>query len=147
MQGRMYASTFNGATVSAVQDFWQIAAASNVAVIVHAIYLGQTDITANDQVEILIHRGTGTVDGGTTPVPMDISSITADSTYTVNDTTQLTNGVILHSDAFSILDGWVYLPPPEDRILISGGGQLAISSDISITSATMNGTLIVEEIG
>ncbi len=147
MQGRMYASSFSGATVSSVQDLWQVAAATNVAVVIHAIYLGQRDLTANDQMRILIHRGTGTVDGGTAPVPLDISMPGADGTYTVNDSTQLTDGVILHSDAFSVLDGWVYLPPPEDRILISGGGQIAISSDIAVTSGTWDGQMIVEEIG
>ena len=101
--------------------------------------------------EILIHRGTGTIDGETTPVALVPGTSAATTTNfgksTVNDTTQLTDGVIVHSDAFSVLDGWVFLPPPEDRIVLGGGDQLAVSSDIAVTSGTWNGTMIVEAIG
>ncbi len=146
--GRMYAVTFSGATIGVVQDLWQVAAGTNVALVIHSIYLGRRDLTANDQMRILIHRGTGSVvNSGGTAVPLGISAQAMDATFEVNDATQLTDGVILHSDAFSVLDGWIYLPPPEDRILVSGAGQLAISSDIAVTSGTWDGTCIVEELG
>lgn len=153
MYGMMYASTFGegtGATIAAVQDLWQIEAAAGVPIVIHAIYLGQEDLTANDQMKILIHRGTGDVLSGTAPEPLNPSNtVAARGTYVLNDTTQLTDtgAAYVHADAFSVLDGWVYLPPPEDRILIPGGGKLAIESAIAVTSGTWTGTLIVEEIG
>ncbi len=143
----MYASTFTGATIGAAQDLWQIAADSNVAIVIHQIYLGQRDLTTNDQMRITIHRGTGTLGSGTTAVPLDIATKHPDGVYVLNNSTQHTLGVIVHSVSFSVLDNWTHRPPPLQRIFMAGGSRLVVSSDIAITPGTWDGIMIAEEIG
>lgn len=56
-----------------------------------------------------------------------------------------TDGDIIVRDAFNVLNGWLYLPVPEERIFITGGGIVATRFPIAVASETWEAGLIWRE--
>lgn len=56
-----------------------------------------------------------------------------------------TDGDILYRDGFNVLNGWLYLPVPEERVLITGGGIVALRFPIAITSESYEAGMIWRE--
>ncbi len=156
--GRMYAVTFEGVAVTVAQDLFEIIPASNKPVLFHGLYLSQSSDTgdaAEEFLRVTIRRGhTTSGSGGTTPTPVPLPSsagAAAGFTAEVNNTTVASAGtaVVLHSETFNIRAGLAYIPTPEAR-----PGASAANTNIVVRleaapadSLTMNGTLIVEELG
>lgn len=151
--GRIYAAVFEEVAVTAIQDLFEILAPSDAAVVIHSVTITQSSDAGDAQAEmlpILIHRGTATGTGGTTVTPSPLQ--TGDSAYggvvEANNTTQSVEGTFLHAEAFNVQIGFYYLPPPEDRPVISPSAffivELQAAPDDSLT---MNGTVVFEEIG
>jgi len=146
--GRIYSLTFAAVAVAAVQDFFQISAASNVAIIIHEWQVG-TEATVSETVRVRMARATaGTVTGSPVLRPHDAGSPVADSNMDINDTTQLTVGDIHLEDYMNLVTGFHHLPTPEDRIKIPGGGLYMISMQTAPGASTlMSGRIVIEESG
>jgi len=154
--GTMYAITFEGVTVTAAQDFFEIQPADDKPVVIHAIYLSQSSDAGDSQEELLrikIIRGhTTSGSGGTTatPRPLDPNSPSAGMTAEVNNTTIASGGtaVDLHADTFNVRSGWVYMPTPEARPKVNQGNTTLVVRLMAAPadSLTMSGTLVVEEL-
>ena len=155
MYGRMYTASVGTVVVSAIQDLIEINAASDSVVIVHAIYLGQTSDVGDAAEEILqvqISRTTGSAgSGGSTATarPMQVGDAAyGGGAIQFNNTTQAGSTTVLHEDAFNIRVGWQYLPPPEQRIIISPSGVLVIELPVQPSDEiTMDISVVLEEIG
>lgn len=148
--GRMYSVTFEEVAVSAVQDLFEINAASDSAVIVHGIEISQSSDTDSEQLNVLIHRGSTSGSGGSTPTPapLEIGDSAFGGTCEANNTSQSTEGTILHSAAFNVLNGWVWWPTPECRPVISPSGRLIVELQTAPgDELTMSGTIYIEEVG
>lgn len=77
-----------------------------------------------------------------------VSSMVASSSGcgTFNSTSAFgTDGDIIVRDAFNVLNGWLYLPVPEERILTQGGGVIALRFPIAVTSETWEAGVIWRE--
>jgi hypothetical protein len=69
-------------------------------------------------------------------------------TVEANNTSPSTEGTILHSDCWNVLNGYVWIPTPECRPVISPSGRLIIELQTAPGDAlTMSGTVYFEEIG
>jgi len=149
--GRMYVTLFDKVAVSAVQDLFQLSAASNVHVILHELRLSQITEEASEIVRLKFHRGStdGSSGGGThTPNPLDPGAPAADTTAEINNTTQSTEGAIVFLDQWNLVQPYLWMPTPESRIHIPGGGRLNIElEDAPDASTTMSGALVFEELG
>lgn len=151
--GRIYSATFEQVAVTAAQDLFEIVAPSDAIVAVHAFTLSQSsdagDVEA-EQLNILIHRGSTSGSGGSslTARPLQVGDAAFGGTIEANNTTQSTEGVILHSESFSIVAGANIIWTPELRPIISPSGRLIIELQTTPTdSLTMSGTVYFEEIG
>lgn len=147
---RMYSAIFEEVAVSAAQDFFEINAPADAVVILHALELSQSSDTDNENLSLIIHRGTDSGSGGTvaTARPMEVGDPAFGGTIEVNNTTESTEGVILHAAAFSVLAGYTYLWTPETRIEISPSGRLNITlQTVPADALTMSGTIYFEEVG
>ena len=156
--GRMYSIEFENVSVTAAQDFFALKPADDKPILIHGIYLSQFSDVGDSAEEILrvkIIRGAATIgSGGSNPTPRPMDSNDAASGITtnsrVNDTTETSGGspVDLHSDAFNIRVGWVYIPTPEMRIRCDeGDGFIAVALMAAPADAvSMSGTLYFEEI-
>jgi hypothetical protein len=102
---------------------------------------------------VRIRAGQTTVgSGGTapTPVPLNVTDAAAGFTARVNDTTQASAGTIvtLMIDNWNIRTGYVWIPPEDMRIELTGGRRLTFELPAApADSITCSGTMYVEEFG
>ena len=153
--GRMYSTSFSGVAVTALQDFFSLVVADDEPVHIHACYISQTTEVADAAEEMLridIVRGNGTVgSGGSAPTIYALDSKVggASATARANDTTEASAGTeqIMHSEAFNVRTGWVYIPTPETRIKTDQADDIICIRLLTVPadSITMDGTLYWEE--
>ena len=154
--GRMYSVQFTGVAVTAQQDFFEINASTNRSLKIHSCYISQSSDAGDaqdEQLSILIKTGATTSGSGgsaPTPSPLIAGGAAANFTAEANNTTKATAGTIVtaHADCFNVRAGWPYRPTPEERIELTGAGRLTVELGTTpADSLTMNGTIIIEEIG
>jgi len=161
----MYTVEFENATIanaSGDYDLISLLAAAQKPIVLHAIYIAQISDVGDAQEEILrirLIRGNTTAPSGgaaPTPRPLDALDVAASFTARTNDSTIASAGtaVNLHSDAFNIRTGWVYIPTPEMRPkLVPNQGAAAANEYLVLRlmaavtdDLTMSGTAYVEEL-
>lgn len=158
--GRAYACEFHNVSVAAQQDLFYIKPAADKICVIEAVYLANVGGTADAgdaqeellRFEIIRLPATVTVGSGgssMTPNPLAVNDSAASFTARTNDTTMATTSgtaLNLHSDGLNVRVPYVWMPPPEHRILIANAA--AIVARLVSTPAdavTMNGTMIVRE--
>lgn len=149
----MYSVVFEEVAVTAVQDFFELVAAADSVVVLHSVAITQSSDagdSSDEQLSIIFHLGSTSGSGGLTPTaqPLMLGDAAFGGTPETNNTTQSTEGTILHGEAFNIRNGFLYLPTPETRITISPSDRLIIELQTApADSLTMSGTAVIEEIG
>lgn len=160
--GRVYSVEFENVTIAGTsvgdQDLFYIAPADDKPCKILGIFLSQISDVGDAAEEILrlrLIRGHATVGSGgsaATPRPLNPSDTAAAFTARTNDTTLASAGtaVNIHSDAFNIRTGWMFLPPPELRPEVSQAAGVTMVLRLMAGGAdpvTMSGTMYVEEAG
>lgn len=148
--GPMYSAVFEEVVVAAAQDLFEINAPSNGVVILHGFELGQSSDTDSEMLNILVHRGTTSGSGGSsvTARPMEVGAPAFGGTIEVNNTSQSTEGVHLHSGCFNVVNGYLCVWTPKEQPAISPSGRLIIELQTTPADAlTMSGTVYFEVIG
>lgn len=157
--GRIYSVNFENVAVTAAQDLFDIAPATNKIIVLHGCWISQNNRKADAQEEFLrikIIRGLATVgsSGGVfTPVPKQAADAAAGCTARINDTTVAVVGAgtteVLWAETFNDRAGWVWLPTPENRLICTAASTRIVITMPSTPTASMNmsGTLLLEEIG
>lgn len=147
--GRMYTVQFTGVAVSAQQDLFQIEALVTPAII-HAVYISQSSDVGDSNaamVSILIRRATDAVTDDLATVQLDKGDATQTADVAINETTELVTGTeVIHAEDWNIALPWVWLPPPEMRIVVPVGDVVCINMNTTDT-LTMSGTIYFEEVG
>jgi len=148
--GRFYTSEFTNQATTAAQDMLQIEAITGI-VVIHQIIVGQTlDVgdAAAENLAILIRRVTDTVTNVTVEGKLDPGDPAALANLNVNQTTQLVAGVkTLHAEIWNIALPFVFLPPPELRIVIRPADALVVTLPNPSDPLTVSATMYFEEIG
>ena len=148
--GRIYSAAFVEIAVSASSDLFQLEAVTKGAII-HAIYLGQTSDFGDATAEIVsmqIARITDDVTAGVTEANLDLGDNAATADVAINQTSQLTTGYDpIHADAWNVALPYVYLPPPELRIVVEIGNAIVLDMEAPADELTMSGTIYWEETG
>lgn len=158
--GMRYSGVFSDVAVSAAQDFFELLAPTDAAIIVHSVRIGQSSDAGDAQAEMLaieMVSGRGTVtsgSGGSTPTPgaLEKGFAASGATLEANNTTRMAVGtgtlVTVLEDTFNVQVGWLYQPVPEERIVITPGDRLTVALPSAPADAlTMSGTIVWEEIG
>lgn len=152
---RIYTCQFNNVAVSAVQDLFAITATASMAIKIHEIIIGQVTSTVIGNLRLSLKRMPSTVTAGSgggagTIQSINPSDAAATSTVRINDTVQATTSgtaQIIRSDIYNVLNGFIYLPPIEDRPIIKPSQAFIVSLDSAPGSAeTMSGNIIFEEL-
>jgi len=147
--GRMYTVEFSEVAVTAQQDLFQIEAIG-VPAIIHAIYISQSsdvgDATAA-MISLRIHRVTDTVTDDLAARQLDPGDATQNANVAINETTELVTGIeVIHSEVWNIALPWVFMPPPEMRIIVEVANTVVVNMNTTDT-LTMSGTIYFEEVG
>jgi hypothetical protein len=149
----MYSATFEEVSVSAAQDLFELVAPADMAVKIHGLVLSQSSDAGDsesEQLNVLIHRGSTSGSGGSTPTPapLHVGSVASTVTVEANNTTQGTEGTIIHSECFNVMAGLQIWWTPETMPVISPSGRLIVELQTAPDDAiTMSGTIYFEEIG
>lgn len=154
MAGRIYTITFASVSVTNAQDLITVFAGAK-AFRVHSLTLGQATATGVGNLNVSLNRLTGTVTAGSggaapTPIAVDVNDTAAAVTAAVNNTARTTTSgskQVIVADVYNVINGYLYLPPAEDRITVAPNQAFVVSLDSTpATAETMSGTLTIEEL-
>ena len=150
---RIYSVPFVNVSVAAVQDLFSLQTTSGMAVELHEITIGQVTSTTVASARLSWKRFSGayTIGSGgnsATPAKLNFGDAAAVATGRINDTTQTSAGtsVVFHGDVFNYVNGFLWLPAPEDRPIIAPSQAFVLSLDNVPSTATMSGTLTFAEL-
>lgn len=157
--GRIYTASFDDVSISAAQTLISVATGTAAAylemvVAVHMVTLGQRTLTTWEAKPLRFIRTSGsytTSSGGSapTPRPLNFGDPAATATCRANDTTPASGGtgVTLITDEWVLLNNYLWLPPPEDRIILAPGQSLQIYLPTATSGATSaSGAITFEEL-
>ncbi len=166
--GRVYTGRVAAVNLPATNafDVFELVAPSDACVVVHSIAFGQsgTGDYGDAQAEglpIELIRGSGTYDngnvgaGGTTPTPAPHSfgDPAFGGTLQASNTTVAVAGTgtltTIRSEAFNVQAGYVYVPTPEERIVLSPSQGLIVRIPVGPADAiaTTYASITFEEVG
>lgn len=148
--GRMYTASFNAVVVTAAQDLFELNAPAAACVVLHAVYINQSSDTDSEQLRFTLQRAGGSGSGGSVPTanPLQAGDQAFGGTVEANNTTRATTLTLLHTESQNVLNGWVWLPTPEMRIVLSPSGRLIVGLEAAPADAlTMSGTVYFEVVG
>ena len=152
---RVYTMSFKNISVSAAQDLLALYAGYSGAFEVHSFVVGQVTATTVGNLRISMNRLPATVTAGSVGAagvisPARTGDHAATVTGRVNDTTQaVTSGtaIALLEDVYNPINGYQYLPPPEDRDACNPSEAIVVSLDTAPGGAeAMNGTVKFAEL-
>ncbi len=149
--GRMYTVSFEDVAVSAQQDLIQIEAKTVPAILHHATFSQNSDVgdSAAENLLIVIRRVTDSVTNDLAEVKLDPGDAAANANLAINETTELTTGAErILAENWNIALPWVWLPPPEMRVVVDVDNAVVFNLATTPADAlTMSGTLTFEEVG
>lgn len=135
-------------SVTTAISILQITAPSTMVLEVVRAWCMQSTSTTSAQQDIELVRKTATVTGTSiTPVRLVTGDPTATFTALRTATAEGTEGDIPYGEGFNVLNGWLYVPVPEERIWVAPSGMLALKFPATPASATYRYGLTVIEHG
>jgi hypothetical protein len=148
--GYVYSVSNGGVAISTSITILQIKAGNTPLELLRVTLTQQTSTTsAMDEVAILRKTAAATVTS-VTPKPFNsndpVSLAVGGATATgVTATAEGTDGNVLHAEAFNVLNGWTWLPTPEERIWVPSTGIIAVKFQVNPASATYYCTAVFRE--
>lgn len=151
----LYSVAMLNVSLAAAQDLWHLKAGATRPIIIHSVELNQKTLLTVDHREIRMKRHTVTVtqgSGGTTPTPTPLAPGSAASGITahMNDTVQASAGTLvdLYNSVWNFLNGFLWVPAPEDRPVIDPATGFIVALNTAPGSAIVSsGAIVYEEIG
>lgn len=150
MLGRVYTAKLARTAVSAgPRTLIELTAHTNRIVEVLRLEIGQSESETSTMEEVRLVRksgaGTGTAH---TPTPMIASDTAFGGTCRVDCTAEGTVSDELYAIPFNILNGLLWVPTPEERIIVAGAGIFGIQLvEAPEASIDISATLVFKEIG
>lgn len=151
----IYTAVFNNVAVTAVQDLFEIVAASDAVVLLHDIHLSQNTDVGDAAEEVLRieltsgHITSGSAGSAPTAIPRNIGQAAFGGTVGVNNTTQASAGTIVTHYVWNwnIRVGFDKIFTPETRPRIAPGTRMCLELPAApADSVTMSGSITFEEI-
>lgn len=138
-----YSVTMQGTSVSAAITLIQIKAGAAKSVQILRAWVGNTDVETSNQLRVRLLRKTATATVTSfTPIEFDTDGPAAGaaggtSATGVNASAEGTDGDVLVDDGFNILNGWLWVPTPEERIVVPAAGFLGLKLPAAPAAATV----------
>jgi len=138
------------ATVTAQTTFTgtvlQVTAGAAPLEVIRAWAAQRNNATA-EQLGVQIVRKTCTIlgtSGELAPLEPNAAAAVGKMLYTM--TSEGTTGTLLYEDGFNNLSGWLYLPVPEERIIVAPSSHLAMKLTVAPSTGTFSFGFVVREI-
>ena len=151
---RVYKVALENVSVSSAITLVQVKAGSGTSLVLLRAWCKQLNQTtsAMQEVEVVRKTAAATVTSAT-PEKFDPDGAVAQaaggtSATGTNASAEGTDGGILRRDSFNVLNGWEWIPVPEERPEVGGGGMIALKFPSAPGSAmTVDAGIIFGEIG
>jgi len=148
---RVATLSFTEVAVTAQQDLFEIEALTS-PIVVLGVVLGQTSDVGDavaENLSILFRRFTDALANVTAEVQLDLGSSAITADLAINVTTELVTGTsTIHADVWNIALPFIWLPPPEMRIVIPVDDGLAINLNTTpADELIMSGTIYLGQFG
>ena len=147
---RVYTATTEIAAVAAAQTLLTVAAPTDSVVVLLRAYISQLTLVASEMFRAQLQRasaaGTGT---GVTAQPHEVGDAAFGGTVLEDHSVEPTfTGIPLENEEWNVLNGWIWVPMPEDRVYVSPGGIVGLRLDTLPSAATeITAALTFGEIG
>jgi hypothetical protein len=145
-----YSFSFENQAVSTAITIIEVAAPSTAMLrIIRAWVSCSTAAVASGMNRVELLRKSATITGTATPpaiMPLGADGASG-ATQKWKATAEGTDGNILIPDNFNTLSGWLYLPVPEEQILVPPSGIIAIKFPGAPTSANYSAGIVWREEG
>lgn len=154
--GRIYTGSFDGVSVSAAQDLFELVAPSDAIVVIHSLEVSQSSDAGDAEEEILrisLKSGqTTSGSGGTTPtaIPLNFGDAAFGGSLEANNTTKASTGTIVthYAWGWNVRVDFTKIWTPETRPILSPSRRCTIELVAAPADAiTASGTITFEEIG
>jgi hypothetical protein len=149
--GQMYSASFSAVAVTAVQDLFELLTPATGIAKIHEVRISQITKTTSEMLRLTIQRNSGSGSAGSTPTkyPLEVGGAAAECTIEANNTSRGAGATVLVNMMWNVVNGeYVYLPIPEDRIVVSPSSYVTVGLETApAASMTMSGTIIWEEVG
>ena len=146
--GNVYTVRQTGTIATAITIIQVIASATKPLVLVRAWVEESASATAAQAaVEIVRKSAAGTSTAAVTPVPQRPSQGTASFTAGHIGTAEGTVTDTIIQEGFNVVNGWLYLPTPDEQIVVPSAGILAVRFAAAPATQTWRYGMTVVEIG
>lgn len=148
----VYSARVNLTAFTGAKTAMQIKAGASNPLEILRVSITQRGGTTSEQIQAQLLRKTAAATvTSLTPLKMDPSAPTAGAAggtaaTGTNASGEGTDGDVLIQEGFNVLNGFLYLPVPEERIKVPAGGIFAVKFPDAITSGTYNVVVIFGEI-
>ena len=145
---RAYVARLDATAVTGAITLIQVTAPSTSGLHLLRAWCSQSSSASATQLPIELVRKTATVTGSAfTPLALDENDPAASSTVLVNASAEGTDGNILIREAWDYLNGWLWVPTPDDRIAVKASGIIALKFPVApAASVTIQAGLVFGEV-
>lgn len=155
MNGRSYSYRRQITNMAADRALLQIQAPSDASIVILRAWVGQSSSETSTQTAVRIVRKSAAATVTAAVIATDVFPLDPDdaaSTLQVgtantgyNASTAGTNSGTLIQEAYNIVgNGWLYLPVPEERIVVKAGAFIALEAVEAITATVECGVIFME---
>jgi hypothetical protein len=130
IQGRPFSLVMEGVSVSATQDLLEITCPSTCGLVLLSFTVTQDTDEVSQQLPLAIFRNSAAGSGGSTLTPGVLDpgdTVTATCKRNVTTPGTRSPAVALWRQSMNLLNGWLYVPVPEERIQVPPSGIIAIN--------------------
>lgn len=150
MASGIYTVVAQAQTIATAITVLELTAPSTGEIELYRAWCQQSSTTTSAMVRIELLRKSGTITGTASPpaaVPTEVGMPATGATIKWKATGEGTDGVILIEEAYNLLNGWLWLPVPEERIKIPPSGVLGMKFPAAPTSASYTFGFVWREYG
>lgn len=153
--GRIYKASFKAISHSVITDLFFIQAPTDAAVLIHRVQISNRDQETSEQLPIEVFRtatDNSAAGSAVTPAPRNVGDPAFGGTVRRTITTLAAATTDLFSVGENVLNGWLWLPTPDEQDVLSPiagtAGRLTIKLAAAPASAILlDGFVVLEEIG
>jgi hypothetical protein len=129
---RPYVVRLDNIAVTGAITLIAVTAPSTGNIVLLRAWCSQSSSTTATQLPVEILRKTAAVTGTSfTPLALNENDSAASSTCLINATAEGTDGNVLIREAWEYLNGWLWVPTPEERIVVKASGIIAMKLPVA----------------
>lgn len=135
-------------TIATAITILEVTAPSTGSLVLYRAWVQQSSSTTSAMQRIRILRKSATITGTASPpsaVPTEVGMPASGMTIKWIATAEGTDGVILTEETFNVLNGYLYLPVPEERFYVPPSGIIALKFPAAPSSASFTFGMVLRE--